>query len=170
MQVSSALRRSSAKAFSGYIFLVFLGLSGGVRDLHHNEPCNVERLQAWMPFQGLGVAKWKTATHGASRNPKQIKVIPFPLLTPSDVKSQPLFFFSSFFSLGFVSELFHAFPVELLLLLAYSDKMVTHDDSNLEKFQSVIGQTFPQHGQNPQTGSGLCLCCWARTCAKCELL
>lgn len=46
--------------------------------------------------------------------------------------------------MGFVLELFHVFPVELFLLLAYGDKMVTHDDSDPEKCPSS-----PQNGQNP---------------------
>lgn len=95
-----------------------------------------------MPFQGLGVAKWKTATQKSQTN----KGYSFPTAHPQSCKvTTPLFFSpSSFFSLGFVLELFHVFPVELFLLLAYGDQMVTHDDSNPEKCQSS-----PQHGQNP---------------------
>lgn len=45
------------------------------------------------------------------------------MLTPSDAAHKdpppptgPFFFFSSLFSLGFVLELFHLFPVEVLIL------------------------------------------------------
>lgn len=69
---------------------------------------------------GLRVAKWNKAMHGASTNPTQTKVAPFPALTPGDAAHKDCLhlccFSSSIFSLGFVLEFFHAFPIEVLIL------------------------------------------------------
>lgn len=78
-------------------------------------------LSILVPLQGSGAAKWKKATHGVSSKSQTNKGSFFPSAHPSDVAhkdptppSLPFFFF--LFSSAFALELFHVFPVEVLIM------------------------------------------------------
>lgn len=77
-------------------------------------------LSILVPSQGSGAAKWKKAMHGVSSKSETNKSSFFPSAHPSDVahKDSPPTppFFLFLFSLAFVLELFHVFPIEVPIL------------------------------------------------------
>lgn len=121
------------------------GPAGGMSALHNNEPWNGESIvNPGCPFRPYEWPNGKEPCTEQAANPKPIKVSPFPLLTPGDAAHKDtLLFHFSLFSLGFALEFFHVFPVQALALGfgSFSDKVVTHYDSNMRNFSRTCSES-----------------------------